>query len=381
MPTYLVIVKGSVAASDTDFEKAKATALSIADNETGAAIAKVVGQFTPVTEPFVFTSLEEPTSTPAPPSRSKKKSEPEVSVITPPVTKEGLDAAIEALEAEEEELAPVVLGEEEMPVVVGQRITEEQEAEIMARASKPSPEAAKKTSEAETAESVPNGVDIEKWKERYLDLWLHRVPFDAGYCPRCGDENTMSAVVPPLGRDGDGKIRICNVSGCHASDVAQRSMFGREDHHPDSSAIFTAAVKEAPKQAAPPAPAAPVSVPDAAEVTDQTEVFGIMVDTPPEEWAHELITKKGGESDGGQCKALNTALSEIGWSGDLRHSAVQVILDDPFISSLSDLTKAQADLCLKWLDKAQPQHHAAVKKRMDKWAKDKKIGIDAQVID
>lgn len=373
MPTYLVIVKGSVAASDTDFEKAKATALSVADKETGAAIAKVVGQFTPVTEPFVFTSLEAPAGTPAPPPKGKKKSEPEASVTTPPVTKEEVGAAIEALEAEEEELAPVVLSDDEVviPGVQGEAID----------ANEPSPGAAKKNPEAETAESVPNGFDPEKWKERYLHLWLHRVPSDASYCPRCGDDNVMKTTIPPLGMDGDGKVKICNVDGCHASDVAQRTMFGREDHHPDSAAVFAVAIKEAPKQVAPPAPAAPVSVPDAAEVTDQTEVFGIMVDTPPEEWAHELITKKGGESDGGQCKALNTALSEIGWSGDLRHSAVQVILDDPFIESLSDLTKAQADLCLKWLDKAQPQHHAAVKKRMDKWAKDKKVGIDAQVID
>ena len=370
MPTYLVIVKGSVAASDTDFEKAKATALSVADNETGAAIAKVVGQFTPVTEPFVFTSLEEPASTPAPPPKGKKKGG-EMTVIEQKGVEEVSTPLVE--EEPEEELAPVVLSDDEVaiPGVQGEAID----------ANEPSPEAAKKTPEAEAPESVPNGFDPEKWKERYLHLWLHRVPSDASYCPRCGDDNVMKTTIPPLGMDGDGKIKICNVDGCHASDVAQRTMFGREDHHPDSATVFAAAIKEAPKQVAPPAPAAPVSVPDAGEVTDQTEVFGIMVDTPPEEWAHELITKKGGESDGGQCKALNTALCEIGWSGDLRHSAIQVILDDPFIKSLSDLTKAQADLCLKWLDKAQPQHHAAVKKRMDKWAKDKKVGIDAQVID
>jgi len=372
MPTYLVIVNGSVAASDTDFERAKTTALAAADNVTGAAIAKVVGQFTPVTEPFVFTSLEGPEPAPAAPPKGKKKSEQAITVVEQRGVEEVATPLVE--EEPEEELQPVVLSDDEI-VIPKAQVAAALEAE-------PSQEQTQRADEPETVESVSNGFDPEKWKERYLHLWLHRVPSDASYCPRCGDENIMKTTIPPLGMDGDGKIKICNVDGCHASDVAQRTMFGREDHHPDSATIFSVAIKEAPKQVAPPAPVVPVNVPDAEEVSSQTDILGVLVDNPPEEWADELITKKGGESDGGQCKALNTALADVGWSGDLRHPAVQVILDDPFIKSLSDLTKAQADICLQFLDKAQPQHLAAVKKRMDKWAKEAKAGgIDAQVID
>ena len=75
----------------------------------------------------------------------------------------------------------------------------------------------------------------------------------------------------------------------------------------------------------------------------------------PSDW-ETLITKDGGESGGGQCKALNTLLSDKGFTKN-RHTACNFLLlhltgRRERVVSLSDITKAEAHLLIDWLSLA-----------------------------
>lgn len=111
----------------------------------------------------------------------------------------------------------------------------------------------------------------------------------------------------------------------------------------------------------------PAPIPSDSEVSTTIDVFGVPVGIPPLEWAKESITKTGGESDGGQCKALNTVLGEFGYRGGDRHYATLAIIQQwhdmrAVLNSISDLTRAEAHLVLEFLDAAadNEEAHAAL---------------------
>ena len=99
------------------------------------------------------------------------------------------------------------------------------------------------------------------------------------------------------------------------------------------------------------------------EVRDGRLVFGVVVTLPNPEWHQEELTREGGSGDGGQLKAVNSALSSSGFGGKLRHPAALAILrtfgriDDitsvrEELASINDLTKAEAHVILTWYERA-----------------------------
>lgn len=119
-----------------------------------------------------------------------------------------------------------------------------------------------------------------------------------------------------------------------------------------------------PPAASPPAAYDPGAIaPGDDEISTKLLYMGRMIDAPPAEWSEEPMTKEGGESGGGQCKALNTALSAIGYGGGLRHRAVSAILAKPTeIITLDELTKAEAHIALSWLEHCTPSDIANLAK-------------------
>lgn len=100
------------------------------------------------------------------------------------------------------------------------------------------------------------------------------------------------------------------------------------------------------------------TIPDEDDVqTAESSAFGISIPFPLYEWLSDPLTKEGGDSGGGQCKALNTALSEAGFS-KRRHEATLEILRayGPIwdhatrtkLGSISDLNKAEAHIVITW---------------------------------
>lgn len=104
-----------------------------------------------------------------------------------------------------------------------------------------------------------------------------------------------------------------------------------------------------------------VIIPSAADVKLTETYLGIDMDPFPTHWNQEPVSKEGGESGGGEMKALNTVLSQSGYGGDLRHKAAGAILNDPFISSLNDLNKYQAHVIMRWFELAGLANMAALK--------------------
>jgi hypothetical protein len=89
---------------------------------------------------------------------------------------------------------------------------------------------------------------------------------------------------------------------------------------------------------------------------------------PEEAWS-EPYTKTGGESAGGQCKAINTALGGLGITGESRHTAVEALLHEldgqlrP-VTTLDILTKAEAMILIEWLDLAPKESLELLRKSM-----------------
>lgn len=86
----------------------------------------------------------------------------------------------------------------------------------------------------------------------------------------------------------------------------------------------------------------------------------------------EAITKEGGESGGGQCKALNTLLGDKGFTGKERHLPCTFLLHHltgraTHVESISDLTKAEATLLIDWLSYAPVTSIDQLKKAIDDW--------------
>ena len=101
----------------------------------------------------------------------------------------------------------------------------------------------------------------------------------------------------------------------------------------------------------------PETIPDASDVEPQyATAFGVRVERRlGGDWALPY-TKTGGESDGGQCKAVNTAFSEAGFGGKLRHRAASELLSEihgtPIeIDTLDQLTRGDAATILEWFDR------------------------------
>jgi len=106
------------------------------------------------------------------------------------------------------------------------------------------------------------------------------------------------------------------------------------------------------------------SIPDDADIRTSGEAFGIEVDFPPYDWLIEPITRVGGEGEGGQLKALNSALTGAGYGKNARHPCAEVILEEfgpihdqaprHHVDSLNDLSKAEAHVLLSWFEQAGP---------------------------
>lgn len=114
-----------------------------------------------------------------------------------------------------------------------------------------------------------------------------------------------------------------------------------------------------------------VDIPTDAEVTTTIDILGIAIQPPPLEWANELITKTGGESDGGQCKALNTVLGANGYAGKDRHWATLAIISEwnPMrvtLNSLNDISRAEAHVALSWFDAADTEALIALHSKTQK---------------
>lgn len=104
-----------------------------------------------------------------------------------------------------------------------------------------------------------------------------------------------------------------------------------------------------------------VEIPSASDVQLTETYLGIDMEPFPTHWHQEKVSKEGGESGGGEMKALNTVLTQSGYGGELRHKAVGAILNDPFIDSLNELSKYQAHVVMKWFELAGLAHMASLK--------------------
>jgi len=114
---------------------------------------------------------------------------------------------------------------------------------------------------------------------------------------------------------------------------------------------------EAATPAEPVASEPPANIPDDRDVATHYEAFGVLLTVPAKDDWGQPYTKTGGDSGGGQCKAVNTALSESGFGGKLRHIAAGTLLsamgiERGDIDTLDQLSKAEASLILEWFDKA-----------------------------
>lgn len=131
-----------------------------------------------------------------------------------------------------------------------------------------------------------------------------------------------------------------------------------------------ATARQAPPSPEKPATPAPV-VEEELEIPEDVRVggtvFGAYIPFPPEEFLRNGITETGGAGGGGQLKAVNSALTAIGFGGDKRHGACMQILSEygpiyhvaarSALTSTLDLTKAEAHIILSWIE-AVGEHEA-----------------------
>ena len=105
----------------------------------------------------------------------------------------------------------------------------------------------------------------------------------------------------------------------------------------------------------------PASVIPAAETVDTgwRYAFGIGVRLPDDETMFEIpISRINADgSGGGQLKAINTALSSIGYHKEDRFLAINALLhaftsEEANITSTNDLTRADAHILLEWIGRA-----------------------------
>lgn len=111
-------------------------------------------------------------------------------------------------------------------------------------------------------------------------------------------------------------------------------------------------------------PLAHEAIPHESEVETHLYAFGVKMSLPPSDWHKESITLVNADGEGGgQMVAVNAALTGIGYGGAKRHRTAQAILDqigslfgEPVtqVTSIHDLTKAEAHLILTFIDNATP---------------------------
>ena len=131
-------------------------------------------------------------------------------------------------------------------------------------------------------------------------------------------------------------------------------------------------------QAAP----APVEIPRAEDVRMSGTVFGVEIPLPDPAWLLEPITQVNNDGNGGgQLKAVNTALGHAGYKGKDRHPAALAILQAygelsmgtevrDELTSISDLSKAEAHIVLSFLELAETDDLQALRIALDMRAKE-----------
>lgn len=122
-------------------------------------------------------------------------------------------------------------------------------------------------------------------------------------------------------------------------------------------------------------------IPDDSEIETSGYFWGEEIHWPPVEWLSEGITEINDDgSGGGQLKALNAALTALGYGKHLRHAAAAVLLGEyghiydhqprKAIASLRDLTKAEAHVILTFIERAANTEKTALLKHLDRAMKD-----------
>lgn len=110
-------------------------------------------------------------------------------------------------------------------------------------------------------------------------------------------------------------------------------------------------------------------IPKAEEVYDYGHAFGISIPFPRYDWLQEVISTEDGHD---QRKALNAGLTKAGFGGKMRHRACLAILKEygnihdqaarSVLETLNSLSRAEAHICLAWLEQANQYNFAAMSK-------------------